>query len=219
MRFRLVLLLLAWALLSPKGYAGEYAHPKLKSKEKTVRSLVVLPVKAEVTKSGVKGAEPMMQESQELTVQLASAIAEALKGEGFDVLENAFSEEAINGNPELQGMLTEFQTRYDTLAPQLYKKPKDVTKGRFSLGDEVTDLKVSDSVEALIILRASAVETTKAKGFLSGGLGGLIRSGRSTEYYLTVVDSHSGEILFFANGTAGDDVKKGISKSLRKLPH
>ena len=222
MKIRAAIPLLVLAIYVPNCYAGQYLHPKLKAKEKALLAVVILPAKAEVSKEGVKGSEPMSKESEELGIQMMAAVAEVLKARGVEILGSTFTPDAIQSDPDLQSTLTAFQTRYDALATQLHKKPKDVTKGRYTLGDEVTELKVSSSADAFVVIRASGMEMTKGKAFLSGGLLGMaMGSGRSTLYYLAVVDSRSGEILFFANDAAGgkpEDLTKALTKTFSKLP-
>ncbi|HUE83767.1 MAG TPA: hypothetical protein VMM84_16820 [Pyrinomonadaceae bacterium] len=117
---------------------AQHLHPKLKKKEKQIRSVLILPAKVELTKTGMKGGEGMMEESENVAEALPGLVAAALQKQGFTVLESPFTSENLDGNNDLRFILAEIQNSYDVLGQQLHRKPKDVKKGRFTLGDEVT---------------------------------------------------------------------------------
>ena len=49
--------------------------------------------------------------------------------------------------------VADLQARYDALLPKIAKKRKDVKKGRFSLGDEVLNLNLDKSADAIVFIR------------------------------------------------------------------
>ena len=221
------LLLTVWW---PQPTDAQHLHPKFKSKEVQVVRLAVLPVRVEVTRSGVKGGESMIRESEAVSVGVQAIVSRLLNGYGFTVVEDpvapnagaASSDEALD---ERRASMASLQSRFDALAPQLMAKPKDVTKGRFSLGDEVSGL-VSDKVEALVFVRGKAVVHTKGKRFLQGGLLGMAVGPKGQLLCdVVIADARSGDVLFFSRiagqgdivKSAGGQVEKPLSKSLKKV--
>src|SRR5215217_589683 len=57
---------------------AQFLHPKLKSKETTIRSIVVLPAKVNVVRDSMKGPEGMAAESDDLSSRVQAVIAEVL---------------------------------------------------------------------------------------------------------------------------------------------
>src|SRR5438874_8189312 len=62
----LAALVLMIAALSPDAHA-QFLHPKITSKQVTVRKVVILPAKVEVVRDSMKGPEGMAAESEELS--------------------------------------------------------------------------------------------------------------------------------------------------------
>jgi hypothetical protein len=225
-RTALVLLILLCAQLAA---AAEYLHPRLKSKQVSIRAVAILPVRIEVEKSGVKGSETMMAESEKIVDGVASLVSRLLKSHGLAVLEDALGPVEGSGEvatEERRSTLAALQSRFDAVAPQLQSKPKDVQKGRFTLGDEVAGL-ISSAADAFVIVRGRGVVSTKGKAFLTGGLAGMMLAPKGTlQCDIAIVDARTGDILFFSRSVgrgdivkaAGGQLEKPILKSLKKLP-
>jgi hypothetical protein len=228
-----VLLLLILAV-SPVGAAAQHIHPTLKARGVTVQRVAVLPAKLEITKRGVKGVESMIRESAALAADVQSLVGRLLAKQGFTVLEDAVGERpgAVgadgDGEPAGEGRreaLADLQRRYDTLERQVQSRPKDVSKGRYSLGDEVSEFVPDGTADALVFVRGKGQVATKGKKFLTGGLVGMMADHKATmTCELAVVDARSGNVLFFARAfAAGDLVKstksleKPLARSLKKL--
>jgi len=179
---------------------------------------VVLPCIVQVTKQGVKGSEGMGKEGEDATTALASAVTGDLTRSGLTAT-TPFTEEALKDNNDLRYAVADVQRKYDEVAPQIYRKPKDIRKGRFTLGDMVAVLNSKGDADALVIVHADGVKQTKGKGALSGGLVGLAMSGGV--YYTTrvvLVDAKSGDVLFMDNFvTNGIPKDKVFEKSFKRI--
>jgi hypothetical protein len=203
----------------PTRLAAQYEHPDLKSGKKIIRNILVLPPSASLVKSGMKGNEPLVAESQALESGLSSVVRESLSGKGCNIVQDAFSPAALDQNPDLKYALSDLQTRYDKLQVLLKKKPKDVRAGRFSLGDEVANFSPGATADALVFIRANGwVVTTGKKTFVAlTGIGAMYNH---VALDISVVDAQSGAILYFAKPGSGgnfvgnpDSMKKAIDKS------
>jgi len=116
--------------------------------------------------------------------------------------------------------VADVQKRFDDIAPKLYKKPKDVRKGRFSLGDQVAVLNSKGAEDALVIVRSEGLKETKGKSFMTGGLVGMALSKNATfRTHVAVVDAKNGDILFLgeyiSSGLPKDKLFEKSFKSLR----
>ncbi|MDR3677136.1 MAG: hypothetical protein P4N24_16720 [Acidobacteriota bacterium] len=197
---------------------GPYLHPKVKAKEIKIQKVVALPPIVSMTKQGVKGSEGMSKEEDEASVGFASRVSADLTSSGLSV-EAPFTEEALKGNDELKYALADVQKKYDELAPKLYRKPKDVRKARFSLGDMVAVLNSKGTADALVIVRSQGVKMTKGKGMLTGGLIGLATTKNPTfTTYVVIVDAKNGDVLYLDEFlTSGIPKDKVFDKSFKKF--
>src|SRR5215207_2115346 len=57
---------------------AQFIHPKIKSKETTIRRVIVLPAKVNVVRDSMKGPEGMAAESDELSSRVETMVAEVL---------------------------------------------------------------------------------------------------------------------------------------------
>lgn len=222
-----VLLTIGWLFSAHVAAASEYVHPKLKSKQASVRSVVVVPPQVATARNSAKGAESMVAEAEAAARNLAAAIARVLRDRGLQVVEDAFdsSTQEPRENAETQQAIANLQVRYDSIAVQLAKHPKDVNKGRFSLGDDLAALTAGIEGDALVFVRAQGIWTTKGAALLQGGLIGLLASGGRIACDVAVVDALTGDVLFFsrtgAKGSleeAGAKLEEPLMKSFRKFP-
>jgi hypothetical protein len=212
-------LLILISLGAARAVAAQYLHPRLQSRERTLHTVLVLPPIVNIQRDGMKGPEPMMKESEEVGAEIAEMVSAVLREKLLNVVGEQPSAPARADSKESQYALADVQNRYDKLGQLLNDKPKDVRKGRFSLGDEVSMLDPDARTDALVFIRASGVKLTKGKKVY-----GLLVPGAnlwSTIFVsLAVVDSKSGDVLYFAKfGAKGDFVDKTrqvLLKSLRK---
>jgi hypothetical protein len=202
----------------PPVRPGPYLHPKLKAKEIKIQKVALLPSIVTMTKQGVKGSEGMSTEEDQSSSQLSSRVSADLTSSGLSV-QTPFTEADLKGNDELKYALADVQKKYDEVAPQIYRKPKDVRKGRFSLGDMVAVLNSKGDADALVITRSVGVKLTKGKGMLTGGLIGLAASkSASFTTYVVLVDAKNGDVLFLDEFlTSGIPKDKTFDKSFKKI--
>ncbi len=194
-------------LLFASAEASDFIHPKLKAREVSIRSVVVLPAHVDMAKHGVKGTQPMGQEADEAASEVTFEVAAALTNRGLQV-EKPFTDEALKANDELRTAMADVQQRFDEIERQLFKKEKDIRKGRFTLGDSVAILNTKGTTDAFVIVRSTGNKQTKSKAFMTGGLVGMGMSGEATfRSRVAVVDAKNGDILFL-----GDYISRGLPK-------
>ena len=200
---------------------AQFLHPKIKSKETTIRSVVVLPAKVTVVRDSMKGPEGMAAESDDLSARVATMVAEVLSKKKHVTTLSA-SPAAAAGDPQQKYNVADFQTKFDDLSPKILKKRSDVKKGRFSMGDEVLNLNLEKGADAIVFIRGEGKKLTGGKTafrLLVGGVPAYLK------LQIGVVDARNGEVLLYADPvlvgdptTAVDRLRKALEKGFKKLP-
>jgi len=200
---------------------AQFLHPKIKSKETTIRSVVVLPAKVNVVRDSMKGPEGMAAESDELSARIAEMVAEVLSKKKH-VTTLSTTAGAAEGDPQQKYNVADFQTKFDHLLPNILKKRSDVKKGRFSMGDEVLNLNLEKGADAVVFIRGEGKKLTGGKTafrLLVGGVPAYLK------LQIGVVDARNGEVLLYTDPvlvgdptTAVDRLRKALEKGFKKLP-
>ena len=212
--------LLFTAVVSQSTHA-QFLHPKISKKETTIRNVVVLPAKVNVVRDSMKGPEGMAAESDELSARVEKIIAEVLLKEKQVTTLPATNPTSNDGNSQ-QYSVADFQTKFDDLLPRIIKKRSDVKKGRFSMGDEVLNLNLEKSADAIVFIRGEGKKLTGGKTaftLLVGGVPAYLR------LQIGVVDARNGEVLLYTDPmlpgdptTAIERLRNALKKGFKKLP-
>jgi hypothetical protein len=205
--------------LLPRAVAAQYQTQGFKIGDRTVKNILIVPPEASITKSSLKGSEPLVAEAQELESDLTPIVARVLSEKGCNILKDPFSSGALDREPQLKYALSDLQARYDKLQVLISKKPKDVRTGRFSLGDEVSNFSPGAAADGLVFVRAKGfVPTTGLKTFVV--LTGMGYTYSRVSLDISVVDAQTGTILYFAKPNFSgnfvgkpEDMKTSIVKS------
>ncbi|HTC62054.1 MAG TPA: hypothetical protein VK709_04370 [Candidatus Saccharimonadales bacterium] len=210
--------------LLPCAAAAQNEHQDLKSGKIVISNIVIMPPAATLVKSGMKGQEPLVEEAKSFEGGLSVELMEILSGKGFNVTQGSAAFDSPAENPNLKYALSNLQTRYDQVEILLKKKPKDVRKGRFTLGDEVTNFTPASNADALVFVRANGiVPTAGMKTFVV--LSGIGYTRNYAKLGISVVDAQTGTILYFAHPSITgnfvgkpDSMKISIENSLKEFP-
>lgn len=203
---------------------GQFIHPKIKSKEITIRRIVVLPAKVTVVRDSMKGPEGMAAESDELSLRVEKMVAEVLssKKQVTTLTAPTTTTAAADGDAEQKYDVADFQTKFDALLPNIMKKRSDVKKGRFTMGDEVLNLNLEKDADAIVFIRGQGKKLTSGKTafrLLVGGMPAYL------QLMIGIVDARNGEVLLYTDPifpgdptTAVDRLRKALEKGFKKLP-
>ncbi len=178
-----------------------------------------MPAEAKLSELGVKGHEGMSKESEAWSTTLQTVVESHLKEAGIEVPPGGMSQEELEKDEELQQTVLKLQAKYDQVAMQLDKHPKDTRKARFTVGDEVSLLPCSANSDALIYVQGQGQVLTGGKK----AFGLLVAGPKSSTGFLTLslVDAKSGEILAYMrllnNGKFVNDSEQVYRKRLDKL--
>src|SRR6476619_2247617 len=100
---------------------AQFIHPKIQSKETTIRRVVVLPAKVNVVRDSMKGPEGMAAESDELSARVEAMVAEVLSKQK-QVKTLPVTAAPADADPQQKYNVADFQTKFDDLLPKIMKK-------------------------------------------------------------------------------------------------
>jgi hypothetical protein len=218
---RITLTAILLVFTSAAGWA-QFEHPDLKDGKAVVKNVMILPPSVKIVKSGVKGNEELTEESRLIEGALPSLIGSVLQEHRCAVDDKVLTADALEKDTELKYAVADLQKRFDEMFPQLEKKPKDVRKGRFTLGDEVAKLNPGGAVDAMVFVRGYGQVNTGGKVFLSAMAG--VSAYNGSVYHIVVVDARSGAVLYYGVAFAGnpkrdpENSRKSIRKSFKNFP-
>ncbi len=203
MRLKVEVLLAAavCAVVTVGAYATtpswSYEHPKVLKGEFQIKSACMMPAEAKLSRLGMKGKEGMSKESDDWTTTLANLVEAHLKTAGVQLLPATDAGANAASDDEIRQVILQIEQKYGDIAGKLNKKPKDIAKARFTLGDEVALLPCAAKSDVLIFVEGEGKVLTggkKAMGFLVGGP----NSASNATLILTMADAKTGEIIGFA---------------------
>jgi hypothetical protein len=209
------------AAMSPSVVRAQFLHPKI-SKQSTIRNVVILPAKVSIVRDSMKGPEGMAAESEDLSARVEKVVAEVLAAQKHVTTLNGPLASSAEGDAQQKYTVADFQAKFDNLLPQVMKKRSDVKKARFSMGDEVLNLNLDKSADAIIFIRGQGQKLTsgkKAFTLLVGGMPAFLKM------QIGIVDARNGEVLLYTDPilvgdptTAVDRLRKALEKGFKKLP-
>ncbi len=210
------------AVMAPSTARAQFLHPKVTGKQTTIRNVVILPAKVDIVRSGMKGPEGMAAESEELSARVEKAVAEVLANQKKIMTLSGPAVSSEGGGAQAKYTVADIQAKFDELLPKVMKKRGDVKQGRFTMGDEVLNLNLDKSADAIVFIRGQGQKLTSGKktfNVLVGGVPAYLR------LEIAVVDARSGEVLLYTDPilggdptTAVDRLRKALEKGFKKLP-
>jgi hypothetical protein len=96
------LIAVALFVLCASAALAQFEHPDLKAGKKKVRSMVLMPVQVEITKVGMKGAEPMIEESRQTEQELTPVIGTVLHNLGYKLDMESLSRATLEKDSDLR---------------------------------------------------------------------------------------------------------------------
>lgn len=199
-----------------------YEHPRIASGEFPIRSACMMPAQGKLSRQGVKGAEGMAKQSDEWSTSLQNLVEAHLKTAGIELTPAMSPGSSSASDAELQQVILEIQKKYQEISDKLNRKPKDIAKSRFTLGDQVALLPCAAKADVLVFVEGEGEILTGGKKTMGLLIGGSAAS--QATLILTMADAKTGEIIAFARmsnaETAGqkfvDYTEKIYGKALDK---
>ena len=210
------------AVIVPLSACAQFLHPKVSGNQTTIRNVVILPAKVDVVRNSMKGPEGMAAESEAISARVEKTVADVLANQKkiMTVSGPEISSEGIGA--QARYTVADIQAKFDDLLPKLMKKRSDVKKGRFTMGDEVLNLNLDKSADAIVFIRGQGQKLTSGKTAFTLLVGG---SPAFLKLQIGIVDARTGEVLLYTDPifggdptTAIDRLRKALEKGFKKLP-
>lgn len=208
--------------VAPTIARAQFLHPKISKKETTIRSVVILPAKVNVVRDSMKGPEGMAQESDDLSARVEKMLAAVLEKQKHVKALNTTVPASGEGDAQQRYSIADFQSKFDDLLTRIMKKRSDVKKARFTMGDEVLNLNLDKSADAIVFIRGSGQKQTGGKTAFRVMVGG---PGEYLTLRIGVIDARTGEVLVYTDPTlegdpitAVDRLRKALEDGFKKLP-
>jgi hypothetical protein len=208
--------------LAPALVRAQFLHPKIAKKETTIRHIIILPARVDIVRDSMKGPEGMGAESEQLSGRVEKAVADVLEKQKHMKTLNTPAAGTGEGDAQQKYSVADFQTKFDDLLPRIMKKRSDVKKGRFTMGDEVLNMNLDKSVDAIVFIRGQGQKLTGGKTafvLLVGGAPAYLKM------QIGVIDARTGEVLVYTDPmfagdptTAVDRLRRALENGFKKLP-
>ncbi len=204
--------LLALAMACASALSGATINRAVRTKRKpgaaAVSSACLLSLDARLMRIGMKGAEPILPESEEWRNKLREMVKHSVAASGLTLAGDLSTPE-----DQAREAVMRVKQRYESVAVQLNKKPKKVGEGRYTLGDEVALAPCSSGADVLLFVNAAGrIQTGSRKAFslIVGGYAGLLMAQSDYQISMAFVDARTGDVIgftriFMIGGKTGKD--------------
>ncbi len=211
------------SLSASATYSWSYEHPRVTSGDFHIRTACMMPAEGKLSKLGMKGGEGMSKESDAWSAELQKIVEAHLNTAGVKLLPASGADGSGASDEELRQILLQVQQKYEGVEAQIDKKPKDIGKSRFTLGDEVALLPCAAKADVVVFVEGRGQVLTggrQAFGLLVAG-----PADSMATLILTMADAKSGEILGFVRLVNADKFVKdsekafgdGLDKQFKKM--
>ncbi len=230
MKTRFAWMMILALLVAPAAKAitpsWSYEAAKITNGSFPIRSACMMPATGKLTRIGMKGAEGMSKESEDWAAALESLVEAHLKTANVEMTPAMSVGTSSASAEEVQQAVLQVAEKYNGIAAQINRKPKEIGKGRYTLGDEVALLPCAAKADVIVFVAAEGQVTTGGKKAMSLLVGGAIPY---ASLVLTMADAKTGEIVAFARmsnaenfgekfvAQANDVFGKALDKQFGKL--
>jgi hypothetical protein len=169
-----------------------YVQRKIESRQFPIRSACFMPPAAQLTRLGMKSAEQMVKESNDWADALQLLVESRLNSDGIAI--NAAADPLSSGasDAEIQQVISQIQQKYEAISPLMDKKPGEIAKSAFTLGDQVAMLPCSATSDVLVFVTGAGTAATESREAVSGLIGGPTSG---AIFIVSMADAKTGEIL------------------------
>jgi hypothetical protein len=175
----------------------------------------MMPSQGHLTRIGVKGAEGMSKESEAWAGVLEDLVATHLHSDGIAIYNanNPLSTGA--SDDEVGTVISQVQQKLNTLLPLMNKKPGEIAKSAYTLGDQVGMLPCSEKSDLLVFVQGWGQVLTSGRTTMTFLIGGPVEG---ATILVTMADAKTGEIVglirIYADDTSVDKAETEIGAPL-----
>jgi len=171
---------------------ASYFQRKVSSGKFPIHSACMMPPQGSLTKISVKGAEGMTKESEAWTLALEAFVESHLKADGIAI--NFATSPLSTGasDDEIRRVISQVEEKLDNLSPLMIKKPRQIAKSAYTLGDQVGMLPCSENSDILIFVQGEGQVLTGGRATMTLVIGG---PAEGAVLLVTMADAKTGEIV------------------------
>jgi hypothetical protein len=152
----------------------------------------MMPPQGHLTKIGFKGAEGMTKESEAWAVALEALVESRLKSDGIAINSAANPLSSGASDDEIDRVISQVQEKIHTLLPLMIKKPGQIAKSAYTLGDQVGMLPCSENSDILVFVQGDGQVLTAGRATMTFAVGGVAEG---ATVFVTMADAKTGEIV------------------------
>ena len=169
-----------------------YAQRKVSSGKFPIHSACMMPPQGHLTRIGVKGAEGMTKESEVWAGDLEALVESHLKADGIAInsATNPFSSAA--SDDEIRSVIFQVQEKLRALSPLINKRPRQIAKSAYTLGDQVGMLPCSENSDIVVFVQGEGQVVTGGREAMTLLIGG---PAEDALVLITMADAKTGEIV------------------------
>jgi len=229
-------------LSATAGFSAEvFLNRKVKSGEKVIRSVMLLPPTAYTGRKfdatdfrkifihnplSTKVPEREEERAEALASEIGGIVSSALRKSGLQAVDTAFSSEALQNDLKMKNLVDSLLANHEILVRRMIRRPKDTAKGRYSLGQDVTSLSAASPSDVAVLVYGTPHWILK--GSINPIKGFKIAKDimprpqwngqpRNAFLHISLVDVRSGEVLCYLQipGAVEDRILDGLAG----IPH
>lgn len=153
----------------------------------------MMPVEASITKMGVKTSESLTTESDAWATALQGLLETQFQTVGIAVSAATNPLSSGASDAEVREVVQQIQQKFDALSELVSKKPKEISKSAYTLGDQVAMLPCAANSDVLVFIRGAGAIPTAGRQTMALAGGAFVEDGALVN--ITFADAKSGEIL------------------------
>jgi len=171
---------------------SSYTQRKVSSGKFPIHSACMMPPQGHLTRIGVKGAEGMTKESEAWAETLETLVESHLKADGIAIYSSANPFSSGASADEIGKVISQVEEKFHALSPLMDKKPGQIAKSAYTLGDQVGMLPCSESSDILVFVQGEGQVLTGGREAMTLLIGG---PAEAADVFVTFADAKTGEIV------------------------
>jgi hypothetical protein len=169
-----------------------YAQRKVSSGKFPIHSACMMPPQGDLIKIGVTGAKEIPQESNTWAEALEAVVESHLIARSISIQSAANPLSSGASADDINAVISQIQQKFKTVSAVMNKKPRDIAKSAYTLGDQVGMLPCSENSDILVFIQGRGQVLTGARGAMTSTFGG---PAEVANLFVTMADAKTGEIL------------------------
>jgi hypothetical protein len=134
----------------------------------------------------------MTKQSDDWAVALQLLVESHLNSDGIAINSAVSPFSSGASDDEIQQVISQIQQKYDAISVLIDKKPGEIAKSAYTLGDQVGMLPCSANSDVLVFVHGVGVAATENRAAMSALIGGPTSG---AIFIVTMADAKTGEIL------------------------